>query len=184
MFVLAIILGIIIGYIFKGKLSNLPTVNLKGTYLIIIGFLIEFITNRLIIGGMLKISIFTFLLDLSMYILIFTFVFLNKKNYLIVIMGIGFLLNAIAIFSNSGTMPVTPKALEIMHVNSVNNKGLYSVVNSNTHFGILCDIFPIHFIRSLFVVSLGDIVSATAIFIFIVKGMRFQSRMQPELTKE
>lgn len=172
MFLVAIIAGIILGYIFKGKLSNLPNINIKGIYLIIIGFLIEFITNRLIISGMLKISISTFLLDLSMYVLIFAFIALNRRDPLIAIMGIGFLLNAVAIFSNGGTMPVTTKALEIIHTNNLNNKGLYSIINSNTHFKILCDIFPIHFIRSLFVVSIGDIISAAAILLFIAKGMR------------
>ena len=172
MFVISIIAGIILGYIFKGKLSNLQNVNIKGIYLIIIGFLIEFITNRLIISGVLKIGLSTFLLDLSMYLLIFTFIALNRKDLMIVIMGAGFFLNAVAIFSNGGTMPVTAKALEIIHINNLNNKGLYSLINSSTHFKILCDIFPIYFIRSLFVVSAGDIMSAAMIVLFIVKGMR------------
>lgn len=171
MFLISIIAGIILGYIFKGKLSNLPNINIKGIYLIIFGFLIEFITNRLIISGLLKISIITFLLDLSMYVLIFAFIALNRRNSLIVIMGIGFFLNAIAIFSNGGTMPVTTKAIEIIHTNNLNNKGLYSFINSNTHFKILCDIFPIHFVKSLFIVSIGDIIAAAAILLFIVKGM-------------
>lgn len=171
MFLLIFVLAILLGCIFKGNLSNLSNVNIKGIWFIVISFSIEFIMNMMITKGMLKAGIITFVLDLTMYALIFIFIALNRKNYFILLMGAGFLLNAAAIFSNGGTMPVGVHASEIVHIKNVSREGLYSFVNSSTHFKILCDIIPIHFISS-FVVSIGDIAAAVGMLLFIVTSMR------------
>lgn len=172
MFVLALIASIIIGYILKGKLQNLADIKLKYINLIFIGFIIEFGIILLIQNKILTASLNTYLLDIVMYVFIFSFVILNKKNPYIVIMGIGFLLNAIAIFSNGGTMPVSQGAVEVLGFsNSVNNEGLYSLIGNSTRFALLGDIIPIDFIGR-FIVSIGDIIAAIGMSLLIITGMK------------
>lgn len=176
MFILALIASIIIGYILKGKLQNLADINLKHLYLIFIGFMIEFGIIILIQNQILTASLNTYLLDIVMYIFIFAFVILNKKNPYIVLMGIGFLFNAVAIFSNGGTMPVSQSAVEILGFsNNVNNEGLYSIINSSTRFDLLGDIIPINFIGR-FIVSIGDIIAAIGMMLLIITGMKKQNK--------
>ena len=62
--------------------------------------------------GLFNIGKFTYLLNSIMYILLAVFIYFNRKNKYIVLMGVGFLLNAIPIFLNGGAMPVSAKAAE------------------------------------------------------------------------
>lgn len=172
MFVLAIIFGVIIGYILKGRLSNLENMELKGIYLIAFGFSIEFVIILLIRKNIVTAGISTLFLDVIMYLLILTFIFLNRKNRYIVIMGMGFMLNALAIFSNGGTMPVSTSALETIGFSTnVHTEGLYTLINANTNLSFLGDIIPIDFIGR-FVVSVGDIISGIGLVLFIITSMR------------
>lgn len=172
MFILALIAGVIIGYILKGNLQNLSNIKLKGVYLIVIGFFIEFMIIILVQNKILTIGKITYLLDILMYTLIFIFIIKNKGEAFIVLMGIGFLLNAIAIFFNNGAMPVSYKAIESLGFPSnVATEGLYSLISSDTYFGFLGDIIPINFIGR-FIVSGGDIIAAIGMMFFIITKMR------------
>lgn len=172
MFVLALVAGIILGFIFKGNLKNLSNIKFRGIYLIIFGFIIEFIINILITRGIITSSFFTYLADGIMYVLIFIFVFINKENHYILIMGIGFLLNAIAIFTNGGIMPVSEYAIKITGItNNISKAGLYGIIDGQTHFKILCDFIPVRLIGS-FVVSIGDVISAIGMMFLIITSMR------------
>ena len=42
MFLFSVILGIVLGYLLKGKLENLNNLEIRGWWLIILGFLVEF----------------------------------------------------------------------------------------------------------------------------------------------
>ncbi len=172
MFILALIAGIILGYISKGTLRNLANINLKGTYLIIIGFIIEFVIIMLIQKKIITAGVITYIMNVIMYILILAFIFVNKKNKYIVIMGVGFMLNAIAIFANGGVMPVSSSAIETIGFSTnVHTEGLYNLINSNTNLSFLGDIIPIDFIGR-FIVSIGDVIAAIGMILFIVKSMK------------
>ena len=172
MFIYALIISIILGYLFGGKLKNLKDVEIKAVYLIVIGFIIEFSIVILIKKGYLEKGILTFALDFFMYILIFIFAYKNKKNKWILIMTLGFLLNAAAIFINGGAMPVSKGAMKAAGLSTkVNKEGLYILINSKTILPIICDIIPIKIIRS-YVVSIGDLIAAVSMIIFIITGMK------------
>jgi Family of unknown function (DUF5317) len=172
MFILALIGGILIGYILKGKLQNLSKISLKGMYLIIIAFIIEFFIIILIQNEILAPSISTYIVNGTMYIFIFAFIYMNRKNPYIVLMGIGFILNALAIFSNGGTMPVSGNAVEAIGFSTnVHGEGLYSLIEAKTNLSFLGDIIPIDFIGR-FIVSVGDLVSALGMILFVVTGMK------------
>ena len=173
MFGISIILAIVIGYILKGRLKNL--INLKFQYvsLIIVGFLLERLLNLLIQQQFIKISPITYVLDLIMYGLIFTFIILNTRYKELIIMGVGFLLNALVIFTNGGAMPVSGSALETMGVvGGLVDKGLYAMMHEGTRLKILADIIPIHLSRIGFVISIGDIILCLGMMILIIRGMK------------
>jgi hypothetical protein len=174
MFIHAIVLAVIIGYILKGRLGNLEQIRIRGINFIIVAFIMEYIIVLLIKNSIIKHSIYTYILDLIMYSLLFIFTYLNKDNKLIFCMGIGFLLNAIPIFFNGGAMPVGVKAMTMTSSDiNIKMKGLYTFVDENTRFWYLGDVIPFRgFIKSM--ISIGDIIAAIGMMLIIIKGMREQ----------
>lgn len=176
MFIEALIFAVIIGYILKGKIRNLENVELNKTYLIFTSFLIELFIVISIRSGFFNIGIFTYILDSIMYILLVIFIYFNRKNKYIVLMGVGFLLNATAIFLNGGAMPVSAKAAEIAGITlNVTKEGLYTLINENTRLWFLGDIIPLTFLRN-FAISIGDIIAVVGLMLFIITGMK-QSKL-------
>jgi hypothetical protein len=172
MFIEGLIFALIIGYILKGKIRNLENVDIKGVYLVFISFFIEFFIIIGIRKGIFNIGIFTYMLDLIMYTLLTIFIYLNRKDKYIVLMGIGFLLNAIAIFLNGGAMPVSAKAAEIAGITlDVSNEGLYTLINEDTRVWFLGDVIPKTFLRN-FAISIGDILAMLGLMLFVITGMK------------
>jgi hypothetical protein len=166
-----LIVSIIIGYIFKGRLINLEKLNIKKIYLVFIGYGVETITIFLIKRGFLTLGLITLVLHLLMYIFLFAFIYFNRDNKLLILIGIGFLLNAIVIFSNGGLMPVGLKSLDILGFpHNVNSRGLYVLSESKTKFYFLSDIIPTKF-PIKFSASIGDYVSTIGMGFLIILGM-------------
>ena len=172
MFIEGLIFALIIGYILKGNIKNLENVDVKGVYLVFISFFIEFFIVIFIRKGLFNIGIFTYILDFIMYILLVIFICFNRKNKYILLMGVGFLLNAIPIFLNGGAMPVSVKAAETAGITlNISKEGLYTLINENTRVWFLGDIIPLTFLRN-FAISIGDIIAAVGLMLFIITGMR------------
>lgn len=172
MFILAIISSIIVGYLLRGRIKNLENLKISGIHLIFISFGIEFLIVMFMRKGIFSAGIITYAVDLVMYLILFTFILKNKKNPFILLMGMGFLLNSIPIFLNSGTMPVSVDAMNAVGINSdISREGLYSVITEGTRVWILADIIPFNFIVHV-VVSIGDIVAAIGLILLIITGMR------------
>lgn len=172
MFIEGLIFAVIIGYILKGNIKNLENVDIKGVYLVFISFFIEFIIIISIRKGFFNIGIFTYILDFIMYILLATFTYFNRKNKYIVLMAVGFLLNAIPIFLNGGVMPVSAKAAETAGLTlNISKEGLYTLINENTRLWFLGDIIPLTFLRH-FAISIGDIIAEIGLMLFIITGMK------------
>jgi len=172
MFTQGIIVAIIIGYALKGRLKNFQRVDLKGVYLVVVSFTVEFLVISLIRKNIINQGIITYLIDLFMYLVLFYFVYLNKKDPFILMIGFGSLLNAIPIFLNGGSMPVSHgAAIKAGYMMDITKMGLYNLINSNTKFWILGDIFPYKFIIS-FVMSIGDIIIELGLMLFIITGMK------------
>ena len=171
MFFYAIIIAILIGYGLKGKLKNINNIELDWLYLVFIGFFIDITMQLLGRYGILKIGIATYIIDVIMYILIFTFVYKNKRDFSVILIGIGAMLNAIPIFSNGGTMPVSKHIMDSLIKNyTPTNDGLYSVMTNGSNFKILCDRMYIK-IMGPGIFSIGDIVIAIGMMLIIILGM-------------
>lgn len=172
MFIEALIFALIIGYMLKGRIKNLENVDIKHTYLVFVSFFIEFFIVISIRKGFFDIGIFTYILDAIMYILLVTFIYFNRKNKYILLMGLGFLLNAIPIFLNGGAMPVSAKAAETAGLTlNMSKEGLYTLINENTRIWFLGDIIPLTFLRH-FAISIGDIIAVLGLMLFVITGMK------------
>ncbi|KPU45784.1 hypothetical protein OXPF_10190 [Oxobacter pfennigii] len=172
MFIEALLLSIIIGYILKGSIKRVNVENIKGSYIAFLSFGIEIMIFIPVRKGIISPGIITLLLYIVEYMLIFMFIYMNRKNKWILIMGIGFMLNAVAIFANGGLMPVSQAAIDAAGIKgSVSSEGLYTLVNKSTRLWFLGDVIPFRIFRS-YVVSIGDLVSAIGLMIFMISGMR------------
>ena len=172
MFIEGLIFAVIIGYMLKGNIKNLENVEIKAVYIVFIAFFIEFFIVISIRKGLFDIGIFTYILDFIMYSLLAIFTYFNRKNKYIVLMATGFLLNAVPIFLNGGAMPVSPKAAETAGLTlNISKEGLYTLINENTRLWFLGDIIPLTFLRN-FAISIGDIVAAVGLMLFIITGMK------------
>jgi hypothetical protein len=172
MFIEALIFAVIIGYILKGKIRNLENVELNKTYLIFTSFLIEIFVVISIKSGLFDIGILTYTINFIMYTLLVVFIYFNRKNKYIVLMGVGFLLNATAIFLNGGAMPVSAKAAQTAGITlNVTKEGLYTLINGNTRLWFLGDIIPLTYLRN-FAISIGDIIAVVGLMLFVITGMK------------
>lgn len=176
MFIVSLAAAIILGYILGGRIKNLENINLRAIYLIFISFGLELIIVICIRKGLLSIGLTTYFLDVIMYSMLLIFIILNRRNICIIIMGVGFLLNAVPIFLNGGAMPVSQEAIRVLGFSSnINSEGLYTIIDSSTKIWFLGDIIPISFISS-FIVSIGDIFAAIGLILLIVTGMKRKNK--------
>lgn len=172
MFILAIIIAIIIGYILKGSIKNIDASRINAIYLVYIAIVIEAIIKILMKNKYLSLGIITLTLDLVMYGLLMLFIYFNRNIKFILIIGLGFILNAIPIFSNGGAMPVGREALDaIGFAGEVTAHGLYTLVDSNTKFAFLGDVIFLKYPRPN-AISIGDIVLAIGIIHFVISEMK------------
>lgn len=185
MFIEVVILSVIIGYLARGSLKNFKDAELKHAELIFAGFAIEIIMVLMIQRGIFINSAVRYVLYMLMYIMLFIFVYFNRRYVSVLIMGAGFLLNAIAIFSNGGVMPVSPAAMEKAGmggmISTISNQGLYSLMDDSTAFSFLCDVIPRPYPRA-FVISAGDIVIAIGLLLLILKLMGCTGKLKKKDT--
>jgi len=176
MFIEGLFFAVIIGYLLKGNIKNLENVDIKAVYLVFIAFFIEFFIIISIRKGFFDIGVFTYILDFIMYTLLIVFIYFNRRDKYIVLMGVGFLLNAIPIFLNGGAMPVSAKAAETAGLTlNISKEGLYTLINENTRLWFLGDIIPLTFLRN-FAISIGDIIAVVGLMLFIIMGMKKTAR--------
>lgn len=172
MFVEALILSIIIGYIMKGSIKNIGDVSINKMYLVIISYTVEVAVFLCVRKGVLETGTITYCIYLLEYILIFLFIYFNRRNKFIVVMGAGFLLNALAIFLNGGTMPVSGTVISAAGMSSdVAKEGLYSLVEEGTRLAFLGDVIYFKIFKA-YVLSIGDIVAALGLMFFIITSMK------------
>ena len=172
MFIEAIFVSILVGYILKGRVKNLEKIQLKGLYIVACAFTIEFIDIMLIRRNIISPGAITYFVDLCMYTMLFYFVYINRRYTFILMMGLGFLLNALPIFLNGGTMPVSRSAMVTAGIAiNTTKQGLFTLVSLNTKLIFLSDVIPITFLRHS-VISVGDIVIATGLALLVITGMK------------
>jgi hypothetical protein len=175
-----LLLAIIIGYIRKGKLSNLEDLPLKGWPLIIAGISVYFFQILALrffnddIAYLVFNNLKWFQAASSSATIAGLLISSREPGY--VLSSLGMLLNMIASFVNGGRMPVSPAALErlgLLEQLSVLQAGgtsVHQLMNETTSLKLLCDVIPIPIITPK-AASLGDLILSIGIFLIIHKYM-------------
>lgn len=184
MFIEAILLGVIIGFILGGNFNYFNKLNIKGiTYILLLAILdliLRFLTANVIKSEeFLKIYPY---LSLIIYVAFIIFLDYNKNIKYFRIMESGFILNLLPMILNGGKMPVSESAmikigdltgLEYLKAGVALN---HTLINNQTRFKILSDIIPIKFLIPK-VISAGDIILAIGLVLFIIYYMTYEKKL-------
>ena len=184
MLIESIFLGIIIGYLRKGKLGNLASLSFKKVYLVFISVSIEFGLSRLLINYNHLISAaYSFAIVMIQYLLSFLFIYFNRKQPKIWLIGIGVLLNFTVIAANYGAMPVSNRILALASSSkkiSLLKSGKfypYKLMDQGTRLWFLGDFICVSFPLRQFI-SIGDIILAVGILMLIQRAMRVDTKFK------
>lgn len=181
----AVILGVLIGFLRKGSLKNLSQLKLHGTWLILVALVIQLLIFPL---GARKplIGFGTEYLHILSYLLLLAFVFLNRRYWQIILMGLGMLSNFLVILANGGHMPATEAALRGAGLNRVadritagNTSGNIILMSEDTKLNFLGDIMYMpSWVPLANAFSLGDLLLGLGIILFLQEKMAFPARKE------
>jgi len=174
----AVGLGLIVGYLLKGRLSRLAFLKLRFMWLILVALLIQFAIFPLLSNRPLF-PYATQPLHLLSYGLAFLFIVLNYRMFPLWIIGSGAALNLLVIAVNGGYMPCSADALTHAGVHEAavdlvryGMHGNTVLMGETTRFNALGDLLCIpRGIPFATVLSAGDLIIALGIVWLIVKGM-------------
>ncbi len=174
MFIEALIIGLIIGIITKGRISNLFSLNIRGWYLIVVGALVQYLP---VVLNLFKIQLFDynyFTLIGNVILLLAVIINIEIKGVFIIL--IGGILNLVGFILNGFQMPVlhslvSKKFIQLVSDNDVMNYKLISEMsNWKYYFGKIIsmpNIYPFH--KAL---SFGDIVITIGLIILVSLEMK------------
>lgn len=175
-----LLLAMVIGYIRKGKLSNLEDLPFKGWPLIAAGILVFFfqISILRLSDGNIAHFVFTNLkwFHVTSNTAIIAGLLLSSREPGYLLSSFGMLLNMIAAFVNGGRMPVSPAALEKLglfeqlSVLQAGGTSVHQLLDDTTNLYFISDLIPIPIITPK-AVSIGDLILSIGIFLIIHKYM-------------
>lgn len=174
--------SLILGLVFGGSLKNLWDIDLKGFSFIMISVISLALTNWMRRSAYLQtilsqsaIEQITAVIYFLAFFVLLLFVWINRKEKALLLVGIGIALNMIVIFSNGAKMPVEPALAQAFglldKVSYLETNGFYTLANSSTRFYYLADVIENPFLTH-YIVSLGDFLISGGLFIFVLQKMR------------
>jgi len=172
------LLSLIVGFLRGGRLSDLADVRISHIEL----FIIPFFLKALAFYGSSHYEFFSrygYIFHLIVYIMLFMGVWYNRDNKYIVLAGLGIFLNALVIYLNGGRMPVSVEMSRFAQINPKdiewlvsNNVATHQPITDKTLLWFLGDVIPLPkpypFPK---VISIGDVVLALGIFLYIQQQM-------------
>ncbi|MBU5293892.1 DUF5317 domain-containing protein [Anaerosalibacter bizertensis] len=187
MLIESLVLSIIVGKIRGGKIKSIGNLKIKGWYLFVIGFLLEYssIYIEKLTYGRLSVLIreYFYYIHIIVYILLIIGLILNLKNKGILFVFIGSLFNFTAIILNGGKMPVSLEGLKysslLKQMDMLKNGKIltHKISTEAIRVYFLTDIIPIPNPYPLpKVISVGDIFVALGVFFIIQKEMLSRKR--------
>ncbi|MDJ0959882.1 MAG: DUF5317 domain-containing protein [Acidimicrobiia bacterium] len=159
--VIVLAASVIVSLFRGGKLANLPDIYARGWLLLILGFGMQIVGNRL---GEDQHELAVALVLIS-YVPLLLVAALNRTSPGMWIAGIGILMNFIVMAANGG-MPVLPEAVELAGGDATSLTAFsakHVLLDSTTRFPFLADIIPL----PGSVISLGDVFFAIGLGVFI-----------------
>lgn len=181
MFLEAIILGLIIGFIKKGNINNLNKIKFNGLSILFIILVADLALRQFIVrsNSQLAITLFALYPKFNLIVYFLTIVVLSLNNHLnhMRVIQSGYVLNFLPMVFNEGKMPVSGEAMaklgKLTEIEFLKNN-LYlghSLMEESTRFKSLSDVIAVPFPIPK-VISAGDIVLSIGIIMFIVHHMK------------
>lgn len=178
LFVYAIVLGLVVGWLRRGSLLNLGELPLRYLWLVALAFGLRFLANRGTEWMGLSGVDAGWLLAGS-YLLLLASLLVNRRLPGMGLLATGAILNLAVIFANGGRMPVAQAGVQAMlgpeavHDLAQGGDPIYSLVTAETRLPFLADVLyvPLGLTK---VFSVGDILIWLAIAHLVQSGMRGQ----------
>ncbi len=162
--------AILIGYVRRGKLSNLANLKIRLIPLMVLAFLLQGSIYAGYAYGVEQIQEFDILLHFVSYILLFAALMSNFDNKWFIVITLGVIMNFVVIFLNGGKMPVSLDAAEIIGISDsleamfLRRGGTHQPLVDGTLVWYLADILPLPLPGALAMFS--NIYSVGDIFIY------------------
>ena len=178
LFPLSIVLGVVAGYIFRGCLSNLPSLKLRRAWILFPALLLQLAIFP-VLGPKPFFPYAMAVLHLVSYGLAGAWLLMNLRLWPMRLIGLGGALNLVVLVANRGYMPVSLDGLvwagHAPTAQYLAQEGVYANVipmTDTTHLNLLGDIFALpDWVPLAGVFSLGDVVIALGIAWLVAKGM-------------
>ncbi|NJD27551.1 MAG: MFS transporter [Chloroflexi bacterium] len=195
MLILSLAAGLVLGLLAGGRLDNLASVRLRLVQLLFLGLILRFATQVAIEAGIDPAEALRLPLFASGFALLLIGLWVNREQPGLPLAFVGILMNAVAVVTNGGAMPVWAPSIEAAGLgNEVFATPFHRIVGLAAEGGISGDFLalagplgdiipiPIPFLRN--VASIGDLFLAAglAFFLFAVT-VRHQTELD-EATKE
>ena len=179
----AVAIGVVLGYVLKGRISNLSGLPLRSLWLVGVAILIQFAIFPLFSSRALF-PYATTELHLASYGLLFLFFIINYRVWALIIIAAGSVSNLVVIAVNGGRMPSSSHALtcagqpEIAHkLISEGAWGNVVLMSDKTRLNFLGDwLYLPRGVPLATAFSIGDLTIAIGLVILIVWGMRSHER--------
>ena len=184
MFFLYIIpIGLVIGFVAGGRLSNLGKLPLRWMGLLLPALLIQLLIFPSFTAKAL-IPFATAPLHILSYVLLALWIVGNSRLLPILVLGLGAICNFTVLLANGGFMPASVSALQKAGLSILaellTNEGAYSnliLMSADTRLNFLGDFLYVpKWIPFSSAFSIGDLLIAMALTWLIVKGMRINEK--------
>lgn len=169
----AILLGVMIGWLIKGRIKNLNNLELRGWPLIITAIALQTIilADFHFQGYLEPYSPYLYMLS---FLLLLVFTVMQKLQTGIILIGIGILLNLIVITANQGKMPVDTSRLPdnvALELAAGTISPFYTNSDEKTNLSFLGDWIPVWY-KDNRLLSIGDLLLALGVIVYIPDSMQ------------
>jgi len=189
MLTLSLVLGLVLGLAARGNLLNLASVRLRFVWLLVAGLVLRYATQFAIEAGVGQADANRVTLVGTGFLLLLIGLWTNREQPGLSLAFVGILLNAVAIVTNGGYMPVWEPSILAAGLNPAEIGSAFHRVVAPTGAGIpgdflalagpLGDIipFPLPFLQN--VVSIGDLFLAAGLGFFLF-AVVVRHELEPE----
>ena len=179
LFLVAALVGVVLGYVFGGRVANLVSLRFKWTWLLLVGLIVQLLIFPLF-SNRPFVPYGTVPLHVLSYVAVFAFLILNLRARALLILGSGALLNFGAIAVNGGRMPASVTALEraghAVTAESLISTGSHAnilLMGESTRLNLLGDwLYLPKWIPFAAAFSIGDLLIMIGLAWLVVEGMR------------
>lgn len=178
-FLVSVLVGLLIGLLAGGRLSNLPSLRLRWPWLVLVGLVVQLLIFPLFSERPL-LPYGTVPLHVLSYVLVFAFLVVNLRVRPLLLIGAGAGLNLLAIALNGGRMPASATALAraglvgtAEQLTAAGTHGNVLLMSEGTRLNALGDwLYLPQWIPFATAFSVGDVAIMIGIAWLIVRGMR------------